>query len=207
MLPGAILIWAYERRVGRWGIKLTDRLLRFVGASVAFHVVLAPMETRLIHAYFGEGLFAGARRLIDEPIPGPLWLAALGYLTVPLVLGSVWGEASRRSSRLARIVTGRDRPPRAWDRFFSARPVGLVRLTLKDGTRIGGWFGTDSYAAGYPEDPQDLLLEETYRLWPDGSFEVEGGRPVTLGWRMLIRWEEVQYLEFGLPEGFDEMVA
>jgi hypothetical protein len=29
LLPGAIYIWSFERVVGRWGIGLSDRVLRF----------------------------------------------------------------------------------------------------------------------------------------------------------------------------------
>ena len=37
LLPGALHVWAFERQAGRWGIGLSDRLLRFVGGSVLFH--------------------------------------------------------------------------------------------------------------------------------------------------------------------------
>lgn len=37
LLAGALYVWAFERQAGRWGIGLSDRLLRFVGGSVLFH--------------------------------------------------------------------------------------------------------------------------------------------------------------------------
>jgi hypothetical protein len=75
---------------------------------------------------------------------------------------------------------------------------------LKEGgTWIGGQFGEASYAAGYPEEPQDLYLEATYAmLQSDGSFvQDEEGDFVELGSGLSIRWDEVHFLEmFPLEE-------
>jgi hypothetical protein len=43
LLPGALYTWAFERIAGRWGIGLSDRLLRFVGASAMLHALVAPL--------------------------------------------------------------------------------------------------------------------------------------------------------------------
>jgi hypothetical protein len=61
---------------------------------------------------------------------------------------------------------------------------------------VGGFFGGDSYAAGYPEEPQDLLLEQSYKMSVDGSFVEEDGDFVVIGSRLLIRFEEIDVLEF-----------
>ena len=41
LLPGALYVWALERQTGAWGIRLSDRLFRFVGFSAVLHAVLA----------------------------------------------------------------------------------------------------------------------------------------------------------------------
>jgi hypothetical protein len=67
------------------------------------------------------------------------------------------------------------------------------------GTRawVGGYFGDDSYAAGYPEVPQDIFLEEAYLMNEDGSFALDDGDGYRkTGSQLLIRWEEVEFLEF-----------
>jgi len=72
----------------------------------------------------------------------------------------------------------------------------VVRLKLKDGEWIGGLFGDNSYAAGYPE-PQDLLLEQAYEVLDDWRF-AQGDTPedfVPVGSSILISWTEVQFLE------------
>jgi hypothetical protein len=56
------------------------------------------------------------------------------------------------------------------------------------------------YAAGYPEQPQDIFLEEGYRVGADGTFERDDADNfVATGSGILIRWDEVQFLEF-FPE-------
>lgn len=41
VLPGAVYTWAYERQNSAYGVTFTDRFLRFIAASVIFHLVLA----------------------------------------------------------------------------------------------------------------------------------------------------------------------
>lgn len=73
---------------------------------------------------------------------------------------------------------------------------------MKSGVWLAGAFatradGSRSYASGYPEDP-DLYLVETVDVDPTtGTFRVDDeGRPIPRGSAMLVRWEEVEYLEF-----------
>ena len=70
---------------------------------------------------------------------------------------------------------------------------------------LGGFYGLDSYAAGYPEEPQDIYLEETYAMnQDDGLFlHMENGSLERLGSGLLIRWEEVLFLEV-FPEAGSE---
>lgn len=82
--------------------------------------------------------------------------------------------------------------------FFDA-PSAILRIRLKDGAWVGGLFGRNSYAAGYPEEPQDLYLERTYRVDGDGNFEVTGPRGesfVEVGSGLLVRWDEIKHVEF-----------
>lgn len=121
----------------------------------------------------------------------------MAYVALPLALGTVAGLSVHRWPRVARILVGKNPAPRAWDHLFSPRPGGVVRLKLKDGGYVGGLFGDRSYAAGYPEEPQDIFLERTYRVRDDGTFEegtAEGGYD-EIGSGVLIRWDEIQLLD------------
>src|SRR2546423_323160 len=91
-------------------------------------------------------------------LPWWLFLVPIAYLLVPALLGTTSGRAIRSDNpqwrAFGRVVAGRDPAPRAWDFLFSSRPAAAVRLKLKDGGWLGGFFGADSYASGYPEEPQ-----------------------------------------------------
>jgi hypothetical protein len=72
---------------------------------------------------------------------------------------------------------------------------------MKAGSWLGGAYatrpdGTRSYAAGYPED-QDLFLIEAFDVDPDtGEFRFgDDGQPLSRGSAILVRWNEVEYLE------------
>ena len=41
MLPGALYVWAFERQAGRYGIGLSDRILRFAGGSAVLLAIFA----------------------------------------------------------------------------------------------------------------------------------------------------------------------
>lgn len=194
LLPGALYVWAFERQAGRYGIGLSDRILRFVGGSAVLLAVFAsPLYA--LHANFTGDVMAGR--------PLPWWLAAvpLAYVGVPLVAGTVLGVGLRRGWQLAKIVAGPDPAPRAWDYLFQYHIDGWLRCRLKSGTWLGGAYadanGKRSYAAGYPE-PQDLYLAASVEVDPEtGEFALDDdGRPRLGPGGLLLRWEEVEYLEF-----------
>jgi hypothetical protein len=194
LLPGALYVWAFERQAGRYGIGLSDRILRFVGGSAVFLAAFAgPLY--VLHVNFTADALAG-RSL-------PLWLVTfpLAYVGVPLMTGTVLGVGLRRDWRVARVVAGPDPAPRAWDYLFQYDVDGWIRCRLRSGTWLGGAYadanGKRSYAAGYPE-PQDLFLAASVEVDPEtGEFVFDdAGRPRLGAGGLLIRWEEVEYLEF-----------
>lgn len=209
VLPGALYTWAFEREVGRWGIGLSDRVLRFVGTSglllAAYAYPLYLLWTHYLHARVVTEEGVVFRNLVAEgaSIPWWLFLVPVTYVGLPLALGTFGALAVNRGwTRIARVVAGRDPAPRAWDFLFSPRPAGLVRARLKgtDGW-VGGLFGGDSYAAGYPESPQDIYLERTYVVEADGSFARDAqGNPQELGSGILVRADDILHLEFVLLE-------
>jgi hypothetical protein len=183
VLPGAVYIWSFERVVGRWGIGLSDRVLRFIAASAVFLALFfAPLyflRADYVHHRIVDksGHVHYEDRLADaRSVPWWLFLVPAGYLLLPAALGTAAGRAVRAQPGfwrgVGRVVAGRDPAPRAWDYLFSSEPAAAVRMKLKsDGPWLGGFFGAESYAAGYPEEPQDLYLEETFAMnQDDGSF-------------------------------------
>ena len=128
-------------------------------------------------------------------------MASLSYVAVPLGIGTLVGWASSEGRRWGRWVTGPNPAPRAWDHLFQGRREGWIRLRLKSGVWLGGAFvtapnGLSSYSAGYPEVP-DLYLAMALSVDADtGEFQLgDTGAPLRLGSGLLVRWEEIEYLE------------
>jgi hypothetical protein len=197
LLPGALYVWSYERIVGRWGIGLADRLLRFFGVSVIFHAVAAPATYRIWHDYLGTNALRP-----KELLPWWLWLVALLYVAVPSVLGTVVGSATKKGQDWPKLLTGATPAPRAWDFLFSGEPKGWILLRLKSGRWVGGAYRDGSYIAAYPE-PADLFLSAEAvvdQQTEDFVRDAQTGEPVETGFGLLVRWDEVEYLEASLNE-------
>jgi hypothetical protein len=131
-----------------------------------------------------------------------LLVAACLYVFTPLLAGTGAAAIERRRSlgglwrTAARFVNGRDPAPRAWDFLFAPRPGGVIRAHLKSKDWVGGLFGAGSYAAGYPEEPQDIFIESAFQMTEAGEFVYENDQHVELGSSLLVRWEELEFLEF-----------
>ncbi len=211
VLPGAIYLWGFEREAGKWAIGISDTVLRFVAASAIFQAIAFGPLYLLYERYAHHEVSRLGRVTFENPLADghvPWWLALvpLAYVGLPAAIGTVVGRSVRSdkpfAQRFARVMVGSDPAPRAWDDLFAGRPSGTVRARLKgDRSWVGGFFGDDSYAAGYPETPQDLLLEESYKMTEDGSFAENDGEFVALGSRLLVRFEEIDVLEFFPVEG------
>jgi hypothetical protein len=103
-----------------------------------------------------------------------------------------WSETRNALLRRFTVV---DPAPTSWDFAFTGGGPYFVRAKLHDGERVGGFYGVGSFASSYPE-PQDLFLEEAWRLTLDGAFleRLNGSRGV------LLRREDIEVLE--LFDGF-----
>lgn len=81
---------------------------------------------------------------------------------------------------------------------------GIVRLKTKSGAWLAGLYGTTpegrrSYAAGYPEEGDLYLsLQLQVDVATGAFFRDDEGRPKPVEGRsgLLVRWAEVDYLEF-----------
>jgi hypothetical protein len=198
-LPGALYTWAFERQVGQWGATAADRVLRFVAGSAVFHTLFAPVDYWIWLRFVHTGRLTGT----GAPPPLYLWAVLLGYVALPFVAGSIAGQrcASAPSDRLSRLVNGPNPAPRAWDHLFAnQRRNGWVRLKLKSGVFVGGLYANigaeRSYASGFPFD-QELFLVRAARVdRTTGAFISDSsGKPIVEPFGILVRWEEVEYLD------------
>ncbi|MFG2075402.1 DUF6338 family protein [Nonomuraea maritima] len=112
----------------------------------------------------------------------------LAVVVVPTALAWAQHGLSLIRERPAR----RFGPPTSWDYAFrNRRRAAFVRIRLKSGSWVGGWYNNDSYAAEYPHPP-DLFLTKAYEMNPDGSF----GPPVRHSGGLYVRMEDAELLEF-----------
>lgn len=194
LIPGALYVWSFERQAGRYGIGASDRVLRFVGGSAIFFAVFA-WPLYWLYATYRESF-----ETADINISQWLALVPILYVLVPITAGTLIGKGVREQARWAKALVGPDPAPRAWDYLFQYGVDGWIRCRLKSGTWIAGAFaeygGRQSYAAGYPE-PQDIYLARSVQVDPEtGEFQFEGDEPLMGEGGLLLRWEEIEYLEF-----------
>lgn len=192
-----------------------DRLLRFVAASALLHALLAPATYQAYRVLIASGRVQQGRAL-----PWWIWVAAASYAVGPALLGDQVGRAARRQQSWAAMFTGPAPAPRGWDHLFARKLTGWIRVRLLDpgvtsapagpgtaetvtGRWLVGAFSAgnagvpSSYAAGYPE-VQDLFLADTAVCDPGtGEFLLnQNGEVVLRGVSVLLRWDQIAYLEF-----------
>jgi hypothetical protein len=198
-LPGAAYTWGFEQAVGGWGVGLADRTLRFIGGSVIFGVLTAPLTY-----WFYAGLMASGR-FAHGQFWWPAWPLSICYLVVPFILGRLTGRALQEGRWWPGVLVGPAPAPRAWDHVFLAGRSAYVRIRLKDATAgTDGWVlgifsphrKLGAYASGPPNDP-DLYLSDTAVAIPGtGEFKLDqAGKPYLRGAGLLISYDEILYIE------------
>lgn len=112
-------------------------------------------------------------------------------LVGPVVWPYVWSRLIRNKKLMKKLHLPY---PTAWDYFFDKREIAFVLIHLKNGKKIGGYYGANSYATSFPRDG-DIYLEASIKVKDNGEFEevIEN----TKG--LLIRKEEYQMIEFFSP--------
>lgn len=199
VLPGAAYTFALERVAGAFGVSLADRVIRFIAASAVFQAFFSGPVWWAYREWVRTG------RLTEGDVPiGAVQATALVYVLVPTLVGSLVGHGANRRWRWVTWLIGKAPEPRAWDFLWRRNDRGIVRVRLKSGNWLAGMYGAassgmSSYASGHGEDG-DLFLAEALTVDPDtGAFDLdEDDRPVRLEGSpgLLLRWEEVEYLEF-----------
>ena len=163
---------------------LGERVLRAVTASVVLDAVYAIVAgPALVRLARGGGPDAWDGLGQRPRLVGLVALVLFVAVPAALAAGASWWQ--RRRLRASYRVT-----PTAWDHVFRDRGSCFVRARLKDGSWVGGWYGSRSYATSYPQ-PAELFLESAWRMNPDGSFDRRIGQTGGL----LVRAADTDVLE------------
>lgn len=87
-----------------------------------------------------------------------------------------------------------------WDYVFGQRKRLWVVVSLKDGKRFGGLYGSKSFASSAP-NPEEIYLQESWELNGDGGFE----RARTDSAGIMILTSEIVSIEFfNVKEGDED---
>jgi hypothetical protein len=114
-------------------------------------------------------------------------------LVTPVVFTSALCWALRSRRLMARLQLPY---PTAWDYFFDARKPAFVLIQLKNGCRIGGFYGPKSYATSFPREG-DIYLEAVFEVDEHGRF----GDMIDNSAGVLVRKDEYELVEFfEIPE-------
>lgn len=121
----------------------------------------------------------------------PYWYVA-GLMMVLLVLPVVWPFLYRRLLRWRWLASKIQLPyPTAWDYFFDQRIPVFVLVQLRNGSKIGGYYGPQSYATSFPTEG-DIYLETVYSVDEDGKFR----EPIDASDGAIIRKDQYELIEF-----------
>jgi Family of unknown function (DUF6338) len=135
-----------------------DRLLRVLYYSVWSYLVLA------LFAIACKIDLDRLTELFNDHKDDPaqlVWRGALAVLVPSAIIataGRLWDSSGLQAWFREQLrINLRHTVPTAWDHFFSGREPALVRVTLKDGGVVAGFYGERSFAA-YSKDGRDPLL-------------------------------------------------
>lgn len=166
LVPGMIILSVRSQfTTGKLG--LSSALLPYLTVSCVYCALVFPIAN-----------LPWVRELDYQDPLGWILLVFIG----PVVFGTLLGvdiqrDYTRRFLRRVGLNTVHA-VPSAWGwKFNRMRELKWVVVTLKDGARIGGFFGEDSFASSEPTE-RDIYLERSYRIDDEGSdwsFESEEG--------------------------------
>jgi len=183
LVPGFVWSAVLSMLVPRRGVGAQVRFLEFLSLSC------------INHGFWSWALFPVFKTGLLEREPYWSGLALFGIMFVsPVVLGGASGLLQQKEA-VARFLGWLGlrtvHPiPRAWDWHFSRLKPYWVLVTLKDGSRLYGFFHSRSFAASDPEH-RDLYLEAQFRLLDDGQWA-----PVEDTGGVLIMADQIAALEF-----------
>lgn len=155
-LPGFVYLKAYRLFIAETRTDFSKDLYEAIGFSFLNALIFA-YPLYLIHL----------DNFIDRH---PVWYFFIMLSVViiaPIIYAMIFNIISKRKW-FSRFLINPTKS--AWDSFFSRRESYYVIVTLKNGKRIGGKYGLNSYSSTYP-NPEELYLEEVWTLNDKNGFD------------------------------------
>jgi hypothetical protein len=169
----AFLVPGYLWRVTEGQLVYLDRKLEW--EKFAFGLLT---RSTIIYLPWGPFLYRGYSEAWYDSAP---WLTLLFCVLIaivqPVLYGAVWGFFRQRGyDRKVFALLGwktfeQSHAPTAWDAMFSQRRESCwIIVTLKDNTKVQGWFGVRSHASS-DDDQRDLFVSHVLTQRADGQKE------------------------------------
>jgi hypothetical protein len=156
VVPGFISLKAYELLVPRGSKDSAQQIIDAVAySSINYAILLWPIYE----------IERGSLRMSWPRIYVLFYVLVLFVAPVIWACLLKWVRTTRFVQETLPHPTGK-----SWDYVFSQRKRYWMIVTLKDGKKIGGLYGTESFASSTPE-PAQLYLQEHWVVNDDGGFE------------------------------------
>jgi hypothetical protein len=202
----ALLILAVFVLPGFVTLLLRERMFAVRGEDTQFERLLnALYYSALIYAIvFAAGALAGVDKTDvvefyrgEKSLAEDLAAGGIITLALPAAIATIglWWRSSRkvRPGVLKFIgVSPSHSVSSGWNEAFSREGSPMLRVTLKDGRVVGGYFG-DGSLAGYSEHAQDLFISERWSINPKNDWFTGVAEGTTGLW---IAREEIASIEF-----------
>jgi len=149
--------------------------------AIAFSALNFAVLLRLITFIFSNNFYKGH--------PGLFWIAIYFIMVIMPIIWPILLFKLLTSTFLGKYVIHPIQKP--WDFVFGKRQRYWIIIHLKNGRKIGGKFGENSFASSYPADEQ-IYLEEVWELDEKEKFI----KPVEKSKGMIILKNEILAIEF-----------
>ncbi|MBE3598394.1 MAG: hypothetical protein IMX02_06220 [Limnochordaceae bacterium] len=164
IIPGYVMLKVTSLTMAvDFGRSATDLLIRCLLLSAVSYVFSLPFVVWASHASWFNTPF------------GLLLVGIVSLFVVPSSLASAYIILVLKKGLLRRLLGWAGVPynypdPSAWDAAFRrfGEKADFVRVTLRSGQAIGGFFGRKSYAGNFP-GPRDMFIELAYRMDDQGN--------------------------------------
>lgn len=191
VLPGFVALRYRERTyVTKEEDSPFERLLNALYFSFLTYVVIFAGAVVIGLDAADIGAFYGGERSL-----GAYVAFASAAFVAPLAIAEVarrWNGSQLRTTVLRRAnINLAHATPSGWEHFFLQGTEAFVRVTLKDGRVVGGYFGNASFA-GYTVETPDLFLEQRWALNADDWFVA----PAAATRGIYLRAEAIVSVEF-----------
>jgi len=176
-VPGFIYLKAYRLFIAETKTDFSKDLYEAIGFSFLNAIIFSyPLYT------------LNCSHLLEQN-PFFYFLIMLLIILVAPILGAIIFSRISQTKWFGKFMINPTKS--AWDSFFARRESYYVKITLKDGRKIGGKYGKNSYSSTYP-NPKEIFIEEHWLLDKNNDFDVKEEQ--TEG--ILITENEISTIEF-----------